>query len=275
MGVGNELESLSERQNLLLGLAAGVSTKVINYPLLNIKNHVQQSLPIPTSPAVLYRGLPMACANLGGTTAVQFGATGTFQRYFLQGATTKDQQSRARLAGAFAGGVLSAIPCSVWELTMIQQQRFGGSLFATPPALVQKYGAGILRRGMSMTIGRESIYNMSMLGITPEIQSRVVAWAGEGSTNIALGAGALLGATFACVVTHPCDVLKTCLQGDCAREKYTNLADSARLIINRDGLLKGMYRGLTWRIGLISTTFFLVNFFKTLYVPIMFSKPSA
>jgi len=114
----SELERLTEEQNLALGLLSGVSCKIVNYPLLNIKNHVQQGVPIPTNLLRLYQGLPMACFNLGSTTALSFGFTGYLTK--ISGGDI--------LLGSFLGGTFSAVPCSVWELTMIQQQRFGGSL---------------------------------------------------------------------------------------------------------------------------------------------------
>jgi uncharacterized integral membrane protein len=40
----------------------------------------QQGLPLPRNPAAIYRGLPMAALNLGGTTAVQFGAIVFFRK---------------------------------------------------------------------------------------------------------------------------------------------------------------------------------------------------
>ena len=78
MGGGSALQNLTELQNLTLGCMAGVGAKMTNYPLLVAKNNVQQGIPISYNPKVVYRGLPMACMNLGGTTAVQFWATGSF-----------------------------------------------------------------------------------------------------------------------------------------------------------------------------------------------------
>ena len=72
------MQKLSANQNLGLGLLAGMMTKMCNYPLLNWKNTTQQGLPISFKPNIVYRGLPMACMNLGATTSVQFGFVGAF-----------------------------------------------------------------------------------------------------------------------------------------------------------------------------------------------------
>ena len=53
---------------------------------------------------------------------------------------------------------------------MIQQQRFGGSTLGTPTRIATEYGIGAFGRGSIMTIARESMFTMSMLGITPLIQ---------------------------------------------------------------------------------------------------------
>ena len=65
------LSQLSSSQATQLGMCAGVLSKLVNYPLLSWKIMVQQGLPLSMNPSVIYRGLPMACMNLGGTTAVQ------------------------------------------------------------------------------------------------------------------------------------------------------------------------------------------------------------
>ena len=39
-----------------------------------------QGLPLAMTPSAVYRGLPMACINLGGSTGVQFLVTGLFQK---------------------------------------------------------------------------------------------------------------------------------------------------------------------------------------------------
>ena len=82
------------------------------------------------------------------------------------------RSSRARRAfhlstqvgSAFAGGVLSGVPCCVLELTMIQQQRFGGSFLGTPLRLVRARGGFdplALFRGFVPTALREGFFTVS------------------------------------------------------------------------------------------------------------------
>merc|ERR1712216_268909 len=81
---------------------------------------------------------------------------------------------------------------------------------------------------------------------------------------------ALTGACFAATITHPMDTIKTCMQGDLARAKYTDVSSTWKALANEYGVVQGLFKGLTFRIALISTTFFLVNNFKGFLVPAMF-----
>ena len=49
----------------------------------------------------------------------------------------KEATASDRVLSSFLGGAFSGIPCSMWELTMIQQQRFGGSIVATPARVIK------------------------------------------------------------------------------------------------------------------------------------------
>ena len=59
---------------------------------------------------------------------------GFFQRLLQRG---KDATAMDKMLGSFLGGAFSGIPGSMWELTMIQQQRFGGSIVSTPARIIQ------------------------------------------------------------------------------------------------------------------------------------------
>ena len=256
-------------------MVTGVMSKCCNYPCLVWKNTLQQGLALNTtwttskgafSAIKVYRGLPMACLNLGGTNAVQFGTTGFFQKILAKQSNDKDA---VLVGGAFLGGLASGVPCSLWELCMIQQQRFGGSTLGTPARIVAEHGASSLGRGITSTMGREAMFTMSMLGITPLIQEKLVKSSGM-EKNVALAAGSLTGALLAGVVTHPMDTIKTCMQGDLGRTKYKGIMQTGEILIAESGVAQGLFKGLFWRVALISTTFFLVNTFKQQTVPLLF-----
>jgi len=263
---GSVLTQLSDVENVLLGMSAGICSKCVNYPLLVWKNAVQQRKPILLNPLKVYRGLPMACLNLGGATAVQFGLAGFFQKLFTNG--ERQLEASEEITAAFCGGLLSGIPCSLWELVMIRQQNLGGTILGTPVKLVQNFGVTVLGRGMIMTCAREAIFTMGMLGLCPVVQSTLSRQGYDG--NVALAAGALTASFISATITHPCDTTKTCMQGDCEQQTYSNIRNTMRVIHSERGI-GGFFAGLHWRIGLIATTFFLANRFKDALAPIMFS----
>jgi solute carrier family 25 carnitine/acylcarnitine transporter 20/29 len=271
MGAGSDLSRLNATQNLGLGMLSGVCSKLCNYPLLSWKNASQQSLPISLTPAVVYRGLPMACLNLGGTTAVQFWTTGFFQN--VVSSDVRHMTSSEQMLGSFLGGVASGVPCSLWELIMIQQQRYGGSVVSAPARIVSEFGAATLLRGVVPTMGRESLYTMAMLGVTPLMQQAMVEEFGM-DPNVGLAVGALAGSFFSATLTHPMDTVKTCMQGDCEQNKYTNIRGTGQSLVDEFGVRAGLFKGLAWRISLITTTFFLVNKFKQELAPRIFSNVS-
>jgi solute carrier family 25 carnitine/acylcarnitine transporter 20/29 len=265
---GDNLGRLSPGENLALGMMSGVCCKMTNYPLLVWKNQSQQGLALTTNPKLLYRGLPMACLNLGGTTAVQFWFTGFFQKLLTEGGK-KPLTSQNEMLAAFLAGACAGVPCSLLELTMIQQQRFGGSMFSVPQRLVADQGARSLTRGMLPCTGRESLFTMAMLGLCPVIQRELKDTYGL-SNDTALAAGALSASLFSATLSHPMDTIKTCLQGDVEQVKYTNVRSTAQSLVEEYGVAKGLFKGLTWRVGLITTTFFLINRFKEVIAPVAF-----
>ena len=102
------LQKLTDAENVYLGMAAGVVTKSINYPLLVWKNSCQQGLPLIFNPKQIYRGLPVACMNLGSATALQFALTGFFQKLFTAGEDRK-LTTNEELSAAFIGGLISGV----------------------------------------------------------------------------------------------------------------------------------------------------------------------
>jgi len=88
------------------------------------------------------------------------------------------------------------------------------------------------------------------------------------NTSLALSS---LGSAFtAGFLTHPLDTIKTCMQGDCAQEKFKGIRGT-RDVLLKEGGWGSMYRGFGLRVGLITTSFFLINKFKLLLVPVMFN----
>eukprot|EP00927_Polykrikos_kofoidii_P070363 TRINITY_DN6651_c0_g2_i1.p1 TRINITY_DN6651_c0_g2~~TRINITY_DN6651_c0_g2_i1.p1 ORF type:complete len:283 (-),score=45.28 TRINITY_DN6651_c0_g2_i1:401-1249(-) len=262
MKSGDALQQLSATQNLCLGMAAGMASKTANYPLLTWKIARQQSLPLQLNLSV-YRGLPMAMLNLGSTIGVQFWCTGYFQTVLSSGKRVSPSQ---QMAASFLGGVCSGVSCSVWELTMIQQQRFGGSIASVSLRVMREFGAHTILRGMICTMGRESLVSMAMLGMTPVMQQMLVDEF-DISSDMGLAVSALFGSLFSATVSQPLDTIKTCMQGDCEQKKYSNIRGTRQSLVDEFGMRAGLFKGLAWRISFVGTTFFLVHKFKQTFAP--------
>lgn len=199
----------------------------------------------------------------------------------IQGLFKRDGQPLTptqEMGSAFLGGMASGVPCSVLELTMIQQQRHGGSIIGVPTKIASSLGVRGLGRGLIPTLvcplvaicvlqllstttfaqGRESLYTMAMLGMAPVVQRKLhVDY--DFQPDVALAVGALMSSTFSATLSHPMDTIKTCMQGDVHQKKYPGVLGTARVLAGEYGVAHGLFKGLAWRITLIATTFFLVN----------------
>ena len=117
----------------------------------------------------------------------------------------------------------------------------------------------MLGRGVTMALGRESMFTMSMLGVTPLIQEKLVERSGL-DKNVALAAGSLTGALLAGVVTHPMDTIKTCMQGDLPRAKYAGVLATGRAIAAEHGVATGLFSWGTFSPSSVSVSVAVATF---------------
>ena len=106
---------------------------------------------------------------------LQFGTTGYFQQIFREGSGKKLSRSSEIAAAALGGLIPTLVTCPV-ELLMIQQQRLGGSFVSAVTRVAKDHGLlhkGLMR-GMWGTIGRDTIYVVGLLGVTPVIQEHLM-----------------------------------------------------------------------------------------------------
>ena len=90
-------------------------------------------------------------------TGIQFPLFGMISNVFTGGEGRK-LTSGEQISAGFFGGALSGFACAPMELVLIQQQKFGGSVFSTPAKIVSSYGAGSLFRGFWTSCGREGMF---------------------------------------------------------------------------------------------------------------------
>merc|ERR1711907_255920 len=151
------MQNLSETENLVLGSAAAFVEAVVLQPTIYWKNAAQQGLPFTLSPRILYRGLGAALTNEMGQMGLQFGVTGFLKKLTMSSAD-EGSDSASEMMSALLGGALVAPFATVVECTMIQQQRFGGSLPGTMMRVSQQYGVSGLLRGFTPVAIRDAIY---------------------------------------------------------------------------------------------------------------------
>lgn len=260
------LQRLSDNENLAVGLAAGLQEQVLVQPLVFWKNSVQQRLPLTVDPRIVFRGTGAACCSNAAITGIQFQFAGVAQKLFT-GGVQRPLSPREEVVAGFAGGAVSGPACSFFELTMIQQQRFGGSLIGTPVRIAQGFGVGGLLRGITASTGREGAFAAGYLGILPVIKRQVAdigigPWAG--SFIGAVCAGLIGGA-----VTQPLDTIKTCMQGDLERKTYTSFSGTLRRLHAESGV-RGLYRGYWWRSAVVVVDYIVLHKLMELLAPVMF-----
>jgi hypothetical protein len=197
---------------------------------------------------------------------MQFGLTGALQRLYISvalGAAVGDKVNFTfmdEVIVATAGGCISAITTSPFELVMIQQQLKGGSLPHRLSSLVRKHGlmGGGAFRGLTQSIMRDGIYTCGLLGITPATQNMFMH--SYGCSERASGFYAsIIGGVACATLSHPFDMVKTVVQGDLERKNYGSVMDAYKKLYKEGGGVKRFFNGLFWRSVNIVGTIYIAN----------------
>lgn len=257
---------LSEFEALLVGAIGGTIETSLQMPLITWKICVQEGRPYPTVMREWYRGVFINASSLSPITAVQCYANQLLQTILLTMATKDARLSELQQLGCSAGaGAISALIYGPVDLMVIQQQKFVASLSDTFNIIRNQYGALRVYRGLVSCMVRESIYTMGYLGVAPVIQDRLTASQGEWgdyfrenkiTTSIA---SAIMGGSFAAVLTHPVDTAKTCVQSDLEGAKYPNAMWTGKHLFQTGGL-PVLFKGVIPRtLRLCGACFVLTN----------------
>merc|ERR1719229_273541 len=92
---------------------------------------------------------------------------------------------------------------------------------------------------------------MGYLGVAPVIQDRLLAMEGSNgnyfrSNKIATSIlSAILGGSFAAILTYPVDTAKTCVQSDLEGTKYQNVISTTKHFLSNRGNTKFVQRSHT------------------------------
>eukprot|EP00967_Tisochrysis_lutea_P059206 scaffold75491_cov36-Tisochrysis_lutea.AAC.3 len=211
------MEELSEGENVVLGVTSASLVAVTLQPTLYWKNAAAQGLPFTLRPSVLFRGCGVNLIKESSEMALQFAAAGRMK----SGGTEASVSASREMAGAIGGGAFGALLVTPLECIMIRQQLHGTSLFATPARIARDFGVltSGLYRGLGVAAGRDAIYVGGMLGLTPVVRRLLINEQGMHPTTAGLFASAL-GGIAGGVLSHPWDVIKTCMQADLERTKH-------------------------------------------------------
>lgn len=260
------MQCLSEGENLSLGGVTAFVVGMTVQPTLYWKNAAQQGMPFTLNPRVIYRGLGAALSAEIGQMALQFMLTGVIQRAVVGKDTHRELSNTEEISAALLGGALSAFYTAPVELTMVQQQNFGGSMLGTTMRIMNTYGVWKgLSRGFMATASRDAIYTAGLLGITPILQAKLIKDYRMGSSTAGVIASCIAGVV-AGSLSCPVDAVKTCMQGDIGAVSYQGFVSTLGKL-RQEGRLFG---GVGWRVANITGTIMIANELKVRLAPYMF-----
>lgn len=218
------------------------------------------------NPRIIYRGLAAALSSGIGQTGLQFMFTGYVKRVVVGEDIDRPLSSTEEISSALLGGALSAFYTTPVELTMVQQQNFGGSMPGTTVHIMKTYGVWRgLSRGFMATAARDSLYTAGLLGITPVLQAKLVKDFNVGPSTAGMAASCIAGVV-AGGVSCPLDAAKTCMQGDIGGSKYKGLVVTLSTLRN-EGRLFG---GVGWRMANITSAIMIANELNVRLAPLIF-----
>lgn len=237
--------NLNHFENATVGMTVGIIEVCSLQPLNYAKNMVQQNKLLTFHPTKFYRGLGANCINMGSCTMIQFSFGGAAKKYIQLDSNTKLKPHQEMGCGISAG-IISALIGSPLELIMIQQQNNGANTINTIKNIMKK--PLNITRGYVGTAIREALWTCGYLSVPPIIRHELThsfpdSFDSQAKARIP---ASLIGGLFSCYLTQPFDVIKTCMQGDFKRVKYSGFIDTA-IKLYKESKFTGFYRGATWR----------------------------
>lgn len=262
-------KTLDEKQNFLLGCTAAFIEGVLLQPTLYWKNALAQNLPFTFDPRKLYRGTSISILNECQMMGLQFFLTGYFHNFFqTQSGAIEGKHKlseREEVLSSICGGAIAALSTSPLELIMIQQQKFGGSIYTTLRGVVKSHGCSQfgLYRGLFPAALRDAIYVSGMLAVTPIIQKYLTSseLGFDMSQSAASVCASIIGGVLGAVPSHPLDVVKTNMQGDlnCKKSMVQTAVTLAREAGGGVNGIRRLFKGCLFRTINITGTVYIAN----------------
>ena len=253
--VSHRLQLSNDKQNVIIGVIAAFIETLILQPTLYWKNARAQKLPFSLNPKIIYRGTIASIFNECNMMGLQFGITGYLQSNVH---ITSNKYINTFLSASF-GGAITAIIVSPVELIMIQQQLHGRSFFTVPKQVIMEHGwfSKGLMRGLSANIARDAIYVSGMLAVTPIAQDYLIDKY-QLHTQTAGFYASIIGGVIGAILSHPFDILKTCMQGDLNQYEYKTYQQTFSSLWKQGGMVR-IYHGGLWRTINIVGTVYIAN----------------
>lgn len=248
--------TLSDIENLGVGVVGGCAETLALMPVLTWKLCTQEGRPYPCFPG-MYRGVGVQAASVAPITAFQMLFNGLIEGSITGG---KRAPSEREMVGcALGAGAASAVLYSPVDLATIHQQKLKKGPMATVAHLARTHGVLSLWRGVGSMALREAIYTAGYLGLAPLFTARLMqqpGWSDSYFTSAVLGASA--AGVIACVASHPIDTAKTVIQADITGAKYRTLPQSLGALYGANGL-RSLYLGGLARTVRTCGAFFIVG----------------
>ena len=248
--------SLSENENLAVGIVGGCTETLILMPVLTWKFCAQEGRPYPRFPG-MYRGAGVLASSVAPITGMQMFVNGLLEKTLTKGARAPtDAES---IGSALGAGAVSASLYGPAEVAAIHAGKLGLSSKEAALHLLKTYGVTSFFRGVAPTAGREAIYTAGYLGLAPVFTARLMKQKGwEESFFTSAVIGSCAAGVLANLASHPVDTAKTVVQADVTGRVYKNMLQSLPLLYRESGWA-ALYRGGLPRTVRTCGAFFIVS----------------
>ena len=159
--------SLSEGENALVGITAGIADITCIQWAYYLKNARQQRLPLTFNPRILYRGYLANCANVAAGTSFQFATAGALNKLVLRGAqreltdvekvgTGLGRTCYAWVVFIHLAHFASVMPKS-WGMLGLPPEIDGFALVSIPAGFVAGFASGVVAAPAELVMTQQQL----------------------------------------------------------------------------------------------------------------------
>ena len=251
-----------------VGAVAGIVGTSCIFPIDMIKTRLQATTSAATNPIkvfqnivsneggirALYRGLGPNLIGVTPEKAIKLAANELFREYFEKEDGSIEVYQEV-LAGGGAGfcQVIATNPMEIVKIRMQMQALLPSVERQSTVEVVKSLGLRGLYMGTMATLARDVPFSILFFPAYANIKKRLADKDGNNSFGSTLLSGGIAGAIAAGAVT-PSDVIKTRLQMKGGKDKYKNMGDAFKKILNEEGI-GALYKGAIPRMAVVGPLF--------------------